>query len=92
MRNLVILIALPFALSGCVVASIASTAVDVVTLPVKAVSKAAELATTSQSEADERRGRDLRKAEGKVGRDLREAEKKCREAAPRGSCRRPRTD
>ena len=63
-------------LSGCVVASVADAAVDVVTLPVKVVSKSVDLATTSQSEADEKRGRELRKAEEKAGREAREAEER----------------
>ena len=37
---------LPLALSGCVVAQVADTAVDVVTLPVKAVSAGVDAATT----------------------------------------------
>ena len=43
------------------------TAVDVVKLPVKVVSAGVDAATTSQSEADEKRGRELRKAEEKAG-------------------------
>lgn len=58
-------------LSGC----LARTAVDVVTLPVKAGSKAVDLATTSQSEADEKRGRELRKREERLGKLEREWEK-----------------
>ena len=45
------------ALSGCV----ARTATKVVTAPVRLASGAVDMATTSQSEADERRGRELRK-------------------------------
>ena len=56
---LVAVIALP----GCV----AKTVYDVATLPVKAVSKGVDLATTSQSEADEKRGRELRKREEQLG-------------------------
>ena len=70
------------ALAGCT--TIASTAVDVVTLPVKVVSAGVDAATTSQSEADEKRGRELRKAEEKAGRESREREKACRKAAERG--------
>lgn len=44
-------------LPGCV----AKTALNVVTLPVKAGAKAADWATTSQEEADRNHGRDLRK-------------------------------
>ena len=79
-----ILLTLPL-LAGCT--TIASTAVDVVTLPVKAVSAGVDAATTSQSEADQKRGRELREAEEKAGREAREREKRCRKAAERGeSC------
>ncbi len=49
--------------TGCV----AKTLVDVATLPVRAGAKAVDLATTSQSEADEKRGRELRKREERLG-------------------------
>ncbi len=51
-------------LPGC----IARTLVNVATAPVRVASKAADLATTSQSEADEKRGRELRKSEERLGR------------------------
>ena len=70
------------ALTGCT--TIASTAVDVATLPVKVVSAGVDAATTSQSEADQKRGRELRKAEERAGRDARDREKTCRKAAERG--------
>ena len=76
--------AISLMLGGCVVGTIAETAVDVVTLPVKVVSAGVDAATTSQSEADEKRGRELRKTEEKAGREAREAEKRCRQAAKRG--------
>ena len=79
MRTL-ILPAVLFALSGCT--TIASTAVDVVTLPVKVVSKGVDAATTSQSEADEKRGRELRKAEERAGKEAREREERCRKGKP----------
>ena len=81
MRSLLLLAALP-ALSGCV--SVAKTAVDVATLPVKAVSKGVDLATTSQSEADEKRGRELRKAEEEAGKRDRLWAEACRRAQARG--------
>ena len=56
------------ALPGCV----AKTAWDVATAPVKVASKGVDLATTSQSEADEKRGRDLRKREERLGKLERE--------------------
>ena len=79
-----IVLALPLLLGGCVVGTVASTAVDVVTVPVKVVSAGVDAATTSQSEADEKRGRELRKAEEKAGREAREAEKRCKAAQRRG--------
>ncbi|HYC94818.1 MAG TPA: hypothetical protein VEB39_03875 [Sphingomicrobium sp.] len=81
MRALVSLILLP-TLSGCVVAQVADTAVDVVTLPVKAVSAGVDAATTSQSEADEKRGREIRKAEEKAGKEARQRAERCREGKP----------
>lgn len=50
-------------LSGC----LAKTVVDVATLPVRAAGAAVDLATTSQSEADENRGRELRKRKERLG-------------------------
>ncbi|MDQ3077604.1 MAG: hypothetical protein M3Q83_02045 [Pseudomonadota bacterium] len=78
MRKISLLLILPLALSGCVVGTLASTAVDVVTLPVKVVSAGVDAATTSQSEADQKRGRELRKAEEKAGREARAAEERRR--------------
>ena len=72
MKRLAPLIAAPL-LSGCVVGTIAKTAVDVATLPVKAVSAGVDAATTSQSETNEKRGRELRKADGRRAREEREA-------------------
>lgn len=60
-----------FALQGC----LAKTAVDVVTLPVKVASKGVDLATTSQSEADQKRGREIRQREERLGRLQRDYEK-----------------
>ena len=75
------LLAAPLVLGGCVVGTIASTAVDVATLPVKVVSAGVDAATTSQSEADQKRGREVRKAEEKAGREARAAEKRDKKAA-----------
>jgi hypothetical protein len=72
--RILVLAALPFALSGCI-----STAVDIVTLPVKAVSKTVDVLTTSQSEADEKRGRALRKREECIGKEDRRARRQERE-------------
>jgi uncharacterized lipoprotein YajG len=70
MRILVIL-PLGLLLSGC----LARTAVDVVTLPVRVVSAGVDAVTTSQSEADQRRGRELREAEERAGREARRRER-----------------
>ena len=66
---------LALALPGCV----ARTALDIVTLPVKAASAAVDAATVSQAEADQKRGRQIRKYEECLGRADRQAEKKKRE-------------
>jgi len=72
------LLLLPASLGGCVVGQIADTAVDVVTLPVKAVSAGVDAATTSQSEADEKRGREMRKADEQRGKLARQLAERCR--------------
>jgi hypothetical protein len=74
--------AVALSLSGCIVGTIANTAVGIVTLPVKAASAGVDAATTSQSEADEKRGRELRKAEVERGRQARLAEQRCRKGKP----------
>ena len=80
-RLLLVLAAMP-SLAACVVGTIAQTAVDVVTLPVKVASAGVDAATTSQAEADEKRGREIRKAEEGRGRQLRLAEERCRKGRP----------
>jgi uncharacterized lipoprotein YajG len=59
-----ILLASPLLLGGC----IAQTALDVATLPVKIVGAGVDAVTTSQAEADQRRGRQLREEEERLGR------------------------
>ncbi len=73
--RILILAMLPTLLGGCVVSSLASTAVDIATIPVKVVSAGVDAATTSQSEADENRGRKLRKADEQRAREER---KRCK--------------
>jgi hypothetical protein len=87
MRNLFIILAAFPVLSGCV-GTIAKTAVDVVTLPVKVASAGVDAVTTSQSEADEKRGRQLRKEEEERGRQVRLAEERCRKgkSLPTDNC------
>lgn len=52
------------ALQGC----IARTAANVVTAPVRVAGAAVDAVTTSQSERDEKRGREIRKREERLGR------------------------
>ena len=68
--QLIAISAAPFLLGGC----IAKTAMDVVTAPVRVASTAVDLATTSQSEADETRGREIRRREERLGRLSRDYE------------------
>ncbi len=79
MRRAVPFLLLPVLLGGC----IAQTALDVVTLPVRAAGAAVDAVTTSQSEADEKRGRELRRAEERAGKEARKREKLERERARR---------
>lgn len=75
--------------SGC----IARLAADVVTAPVKVVSKTADVLTTSQFEADEKRGREVRKGEeriGKLARDRDKAQRACAKNPESDAC--PRAD
>ncbi len=83
-RSLVPLAALPLALSGC----LAKTALDVATAPVRVASKAVDLATTSQAEADQKRGREVRKEEERIGRERRALEERCRKGKtlPQDDC------
>ena len=81
MKHRVIML-LPFALGGCVVGTVAETAVEVVTLPVKLVSAGVDAATTSQAEADAKRGRALRRADEERGREARLATERCRKGQP----------
>jgi hypothetical protein len=80
--NRVLVLALLTTLSGCVVGTVASTAVDVVTLPVKVASAGVDAVTTSQKEADEKRGRELRKQDEERGKQMRLAQERCRKGKP----------
>lgn len=69
--RLLAVVAAAFALQGC----LARTAVSAVTLPVKVASKGVDLATTSQAEADQARGREIRQREERLGRLQRDYER-----------------
>jgi predicted Holliday junction resolvase-like endonuclease len=77
MARVIIVCFLFILLSGC----LARMAADVVTAPVKVVSKTADVLTTSQSESDEKRGRAIRKEEERIGKLSRERNKAQRECA-----------
>ena len=66
-------------LSGCLV----RTAANVVTLPVRAVGSGYDKMTTSQSEADEKRGRQARKEDERAGKEARQREKEERKQMKR---------
>lgn len=77
------------ALAGCV-----STVGKIITAPVKITSSAIDMATTSQSEADEKRGRAIREYEedlGKLDRRYQKHLKECDQGA-RDSCLKARDD
>ncbi len=67
MRKTIIILA-ALSLQGCV----AKLAGDIVTAPIKIASKSVDLLTTSQSEKDEKRGRNLRQRDENMGRLSRE--------------------
>ena len=77
MRILFLALPLSMLLSGC----LARTAIDVVTLPVKVAGAGVDALTTSQAEADQRRGRELRQAEEREGREARRREREQRRHA-----------
>jgi uncharacterized lipoprotein YajG len=72
--RMILLLAAPLLLGGCLV----RTAAQVVTLPVKAASAGVDAVTTSQAEADQRRGREIREAEEREGRAARQREREQR--------------
>lgn len=80
-RNALLIVLLPLLAGGC----LAKTAVDVVTLPVKATGKAVDWSTTSQSESDRNYGRKMRRQEEREGQERRRWTKQCR-AQHRDDC------
>ena len=73
--RLLLLSAAALALPGC----IAKTAIDVATIPVKIASAGVDAAITTQAEADQKRGRQIRRQEECVGKEERKARKEQRE-------------
>ena len=88
MKKLALLLFMPL-LGGCAIASVASTAVDIATLPVKAAkttvnaaSAGVDAVTTSQSEQDQKDGRRFRQEDERRGRELRAMAERCRKGQP----------
>ena len=90
--RLVLAIAPMILLQGCAASVVTGVVTDVVGAPVKIVSKTGDILTTSQSESDEKRGREMRKHEeklGKLSRQLKKAEKRCADG-DRDACKKAR--
>ncbi len=88
MHNLILAGLLTLALAGC---GAAGAIVKVATAPIKVAGKAADLATTSQSESDEKRGREMRRREARIGaldREYRRQSEKCTTGDERACARR----
>ena len=77
-----IVAALPLVLGGCVVESVAKTAVDVVAIPVKVASAGVDAVVPSQKKADEKRGREARKEDEERGKQIRLALERCSRGQP----------
>lgn len=75
MIRLLIACAAALALPGCV----AKTALDIATLPVKVASAGVDAVVTTQAEADQKRGRQIRRQEECIGKEERRARKQHRE-------------
>ncbi|WP_265571609.1 hypothetical protein [Sphingomicrobium nitratireducens] len=88
--RILVLPLLAFSLSGCIVAKVAETAVDVASIPVKVAGEAVDAATTSQAEADQKRGKELRKAEERHAKAMREWSEECAKLEARGQSCPPR--
>ena len=73
--RILVLSALALALPGC----IAKTALDVASIPVKVASAGVDAAITTQAEADQKRGAQIRRQEECIGKEDRKARKQKRE-------------
>ena len=79
MRIFLLLPALALVLAGCVAKAAVDTAVSVARLPVKVASAGVDAAITTQAEADQKRGRQIRRQEECTGKEERLARKQGRE-------------
>ena len=87
MRFLLVLL-LPLALGGCIVGTVAKTAFDVATIPVKVASAGVNAVLPNQKKEDEKRGREARKLDEERGKQIRLAMERCRQgrALPGDNC------
>ncbi|MFL6725710.1 MAG: hypothetical protein ACJ8FS_04235 [Sphingomicrobium sp.] len=69
-------------LSGCVVGTVAKTAVDVAMVPVHVATAGVNAALPSQKKEDEKRGRELRRQDEERGKQVRVAQDRCRKGRP----------
>jgi hypothetical protein len=82
MRKLLILAPTMALLSACVVGTVAKTAVDVATIPVKVASAGVGAVLPNQKKEDEKRGREARKQDEERGKQVRLAMDRCRKGRP----------
>ena len=82
--RILVLLPLALTLSGCVVGKVANAAVDVATLPVKVAGEGIDAVTTSQAEADQKRGKKLRKAEEAHAKAMRDWSDDCAKLEAKG--------
>lgn len=82
MRTTLLILAAVPVLTGCVVETVAKTAVDVATVPVKVAAAGVNAVVPSQKKADEKRGRELRKEDEQRGKQIRLAQERCRKGRP----------
>ena len=75
-------------LSGCIVKTVADTAVDAVSIPVKVASAGVNAALPNQKKADEKRGAELRKQDEERGREARAMAQRCQsgQVLPTDNC------
>jgi hypothetical protein len=82
MRTTLFIVAAVPLLSGCVVETVAKTAVDVATVPVKVAAAGVNAVLPSQRKADEKRGREMRREDEERGKQVRLAAERCRKGKP----------
>ena len=82
MRKFILVAAAIPLLSACVVETVAKTAVDVATIPVKVASAGVNAVLPNQRKEDEKRGREARKRDEERGKQVRLAMERCRQGRP----------